>query len=156
MYATNPIHKWKQIGKLYLWRYKHALSRNYPGWHLTADKAGCENLTALLDALAQASSASNRTLAITRPTDAILSVANNRRSPTVGVDRLALSYDPNLPPDHWALTQTDATASLVIGRQSLALLRKGIADVAAGPPHGDYCIGSESQELWFWWHPAGN
>ena len=43
--------------------------RNYPGWHLNADRAGCQSLLSLLDALA-ADGAGSRSVAITAPTKA--------------------------------------------------------------------------------------
>ena len=42
-----PQYRWKQRGIISLWRYTEN-SRNYSGWHLTADAAGCASLLELL------------------------------------------------------------------------------------------------------------
>src|SRR5258708_1851433 len=60
------------MGHVYLWRYVEG-TKNFSGWHLTADAEGCEQALAILASLDR-----ERTVAITPPTPAILQVPGNR------------------------------------------------------------------------------
>lgn len=54
------------VGRVSLWRYTEN-ERNYPGWNLNADAAGCRSLLELLDALT-ITGAGGRTVTVTQPT----------------------------------------------------------------------------------------
>lgn len=62
-------HAWHHHGTVSLWRYLDNL-RNYPGWHIGADAAGCASMLALLDALALDGPAATRTLQLSSPSPA--------------------------------------------------------------------------------------
>lgn len=145
---ARTLAAWKLSGSVSLWRYA-ANTRNYPGWHLNADAAGCRSLLGLLDALAT-ERGSYRTFPLRPPNEAPLSVPNNRRAAPVAATKLqlALSAAPaqwHLPPDH-------DPARLTIGSDWLAPLRQRLLAIAQG--RGDYTIGEDgngSLPLWFWW-----
>ncbi len=145
-------HSWKQAGSVALWRYKEN-QRNFPGWHLTADAAGCASLLTLLDALVADGGNRSRTVAVQAPTPAILSVPNNRSSACRSPSKLRLSLSAN--PSEWSFPDLLEPATLTLGAEWVPELQRGIADIARG--EGDYSIGSPSGEnlqLWFWWQPA--
>ena len=140
-------HSWKQQGSIYLWRYTEN-ERNYPGWHLSADPAGCQSLVALFEALAADGPSAFRTIDLTAPTTAILSVPNNRsgtakfKSPKKW--RIGFSKDPS----HWSFSQQLESAEFSYGYVWLSPLCKGVNGIPQG--HGDYSIGGDPR-LWFWW-----
>ena len=147
----HRAHSWKQTGNVSLWYYTEN-EHNYPGWHLTADAAGCESLIALLDALAADGIPAFRAVEIKPPSKAQLGVPNNKgglaawRSPSKL--RVTFSSDPT----EWSFPPDLEPAVLTIGSDWLAPLREGVS----GIPHGcgDYSIGSAgngSSRLWFWW-----
>ena len=145
-------HSWKQAGSIALWRYKEN-QRNFPGWHLTADAAGCASLIALLDAFASDGGSSSRTLTVQAPTLAILSVPNNRSSAWRSPSKLRLSLSAS--PSEWSFPESLEPAALTFGSEWLPDLRQAIAGIPRG--QGDYSIGRPGNgnlQLWFWWQPA--
>lgn len=139
---------WKPSGTVSLWRYT-VNTRNYPGWHLNADATGCRSLLDLLDALAT-EPGSYRTIPLRPPSETQLEVPNNRRAPLVTATKLQLALSDM--PTQWRFPPDHDPASLTIGSDWLAPLRKGLLDITQG--RGDYSIGNEgneSQRLWFWW-----
>jgi hypothetical protein len=142
-------HAWKQTGSVALWRYTEN-QRNYPGWHLSADDAGCASLIALLDAFAADGNAGTRTLSVTRPTSEILAVPNNRSASCVAPDKLLLSFSDVA--SQWSFPDSLDPAELTIGADWLPKLRKAIAGIPHG--EGDFSIGlskGDSLALTFWW-----
>ena len=145
-------HSWKQAGSVALWRYEEN-QRNFPGWHLTADPAGCASLLALLDALASDGPTSSRTVVVQAPTPAILAVPNNRSSTWRSPSRLRLSLSTNTA--EWVFPEALEPATFTFGLEWLAELQRGITDISRS--RGDYSIGKASGgnlQLWFWWQPA--
>jgi hypothetical protein len=141
---------WKQEGRISLWRYT-ANERNYPGWHLNADKAGCASLLALLQELAGRPGA-HRTVQISAPDPTQLSVPNNQggRAPWLAPEKLRVSCSPE--PQVWSFPPDLEPACLAVGASWLEPLREGIAGISNG--RGDFSIGSStngSLPLWFWW-----
>jgi hypothetical protein len=144
-------HSWKQSGNVSLWYYTEN-ERNFPGWHLTADDAGCESLIALLDSFAAEGTPTSRAVGITPPSKAQLGVPNNRaglaawRSP----HKLRLAFSDYAA--QWSFPLGQDPAVLTIGSDWLAPLREGISGIPHG--RGDYSIGypgKSSPGLWFWW-----
>ena len=147
----HRAHSWKQTGNVSLWRYTEN-ERNYPGWHLTADTAGCDSLIALLDALVSDGIPAFRAVEITPLSKAQLGVPNNKsglaawRSP--GKLRVTFSSDPA----EWSFPPDLEPAVLAIGSDWLAPLQEGISGIPHG--RGDCSIGfagNGSSRLWFWW-----
>lgn len=144
-------HSWKQSGNVSLWYYTEN-ERNYPGWHLTADAAGCDSLVALIDVLAADGCAASRVVEIRPPSSAQLKVPNNKSGLAAwqapGKLRIAFSEDPA----QWSFPLGLEPAVLTLGSDWLAPLRDGVSGIARG--RGDYSIGlagNGSSRLWFWW-----
>ena len=147
----HRAHSWKQSGNVSLWYYTEN-ERNYPGWHLTADAAGCESLVGLLDALAADGIPASRVVEITPPSKAQLGIPNNQsglaawRAPS----KLRIAFSSN--PAEWSVPRDLDPTALTIGSDWLAPLREGISGIPHG--RGDYSIGPAgklSPRLWFWW-----
>ena len=145
--ADEQVNKWRQQGRIYLWRYA-GTSRNHSGWHMTADEVGCQSLLDLLDIMRDAQYAAKRTVQLTRPGERELtSGCSARPRPAT---RLELSHSkPKMAPAHWCLAVEGARVTLELGAERLEELREGIQGIPSG--NGDYCIGDDGQELWFWW-----
>lgn len=144
-------HSWKQSGNASLWYYTEN-ERNYPGWHLTADAAGCDSLVALLDVLAADGNGAFRIVEIRPPSNAQLKVPNNKSGLAAWQApsklRIAFSDDPA----EWSFPLGLEPASLTLGSDWLTPLRDGISGIPRG--RGDYSIGrigKGSAKLWFWW-----
>ena len=140
-------HSWKQQGSISLWRYTEN-ERNFHGWHLNADLAGCQSLVTLFEALAADGPSASRTVNLTRPTTAVLAVPNNRggtakfKSPEKL--RIAFSSDPG----QWSFPPQLEPAEFSYGYEWLSPLCKGVNGIPQGD--GDYSIGHDLP-LWFWW-----
>jgi len=146
-------HSWKKSGQIMLWRYTEH-DRNFPGWHLTADPAGCTSLKALIDVLTADGVPSSRVFDVSPPKERVLAVPNNRPGRAVWVSpsklRLSLSADSS----QWQFPDALEPAELTLGADWLPELRKGIEGIGRGI--GDYSIGGRrngSLPLWFWWQP---
>ncbi|BDU16499.1 hypothetical protein [Lysobacter auxotrophicus] len=147
--GLSPVSTWRQSGRVSLWRYTENV-RNYPGWNLNVDAAGCRSLLELLDALTTEGTG-GRTITVTPPTSEQLRVPNNRGGAATWLAPekwyVSLASDPgawNFPPD----TQP---AVLALGSNWLAPLRAGIAGTQVGI--GDQSIGDRKRglALWLWW-----
>lgn len=141
-------HEWKQEGSVFLWRYEPR-NRNYGGWNISADKAGCGSLIKLLDVLSMDGSGATRSVRITRPTKAILAVPNCPVRTFVAPNalRITIANDPT----EWRFPMTSEYADLSMGADWLLLMRDSIKDIDAGL--GDYSIGGSDKgdlPLWFW------
>lgn len=139
---------WAQRGRISLWRYTEN-TRNYPGWHLNADAAGCESLIALFQELATGSSPV-RSVVVTPPAAAQVRVPNNRSAAWLAPDRIKVGWSPNA--SEWLLPPSTEPARLTFGSDWLEPLRSGVMGIPRG--QGDYAIGSRangSLVLWFWW-----
>jgi len=144
---THLSHTWKQRGSISLWRYTEN-ERNFPGWHLSADGAGCDSLAALVDSLAKDGVPVSRSVELTPPTPALLAIPNNRRGTAKYVAPFKLRVSFVSDPSSWLFPEHMEPAELSFGHDWLVPLVKGINGIPLG--QGDYCIGSDLP-LWFWW-----
>ena len=137
--------KWRQAGQVHLWRY----ATNSHGRHLTADEVACESLLHLLALMRVAEFTAKQTIALTPFAADELPAANfPGRFHTYRHWHLVHSK-PKHAADHWQLTTDDNQITLEVGATRLDELRQGIENVRRGI--GDYHIGTEGMELWFWW-----
>jgi hypothetical protein len=145
----HHAHSWKQSGNISLWRYTEN-ERNYPGWHLTADAAGCASLIALLDALAADGVPASRSVEITPPSKPQLGVPNNKSGSAAWQAPGKLRVSFSATPAEWSFPLDLDSAVITVGSDWLASLREGLSGIPLG--RGDYSIGPEgSSRLWFWW-----
>ena len=134
------VDKWKQQGRLYLWRYIEN-ARNYPGLHLTADDACCHSLADLIERMLSARWSSQKSLVVTPPTKEVLSVPQNRggeagcKSPS----NLILKYPKDkVDGEHFSLEENGHAVILSAGSRKLELLKEGVLKIPKG--EGDYSI----------------
>ncbi|MBI9077110.1 MAG: hypothetical protein JEZ02_16995 [Desulfatibacillum sp.] len=150
------VGKWSQRGHVYIWNYKEE-KKNFPGFHITADKDEGESLSKLLNLMKNAKWPSFADLKISQPSLDILRVPNalGGHAKILSLDSLRIKYPKgDVQPDHWSLTNSMRSGLLVLGKNKISQLEKGIHDVLASK--GDYAIGPDSDEqremlLWFWW-----
>ena len=145
------VERWKQEGHFYLWKYEEN-TRNYPGWHMHADKEGCCGLTELIDRMLESQWGSQKILDVTPPTARVLSVPNNRgrEARWIVAQFLVLKYPKGKVEDEHFIFEKQANGVVLsVSQQMLEQLREGII----GIPHdkGDYAIGDRHNRLWFWW-----
>lgn len=143
--------KWKQSGRLFLWRYEEN-PKNYRGLHLTADADGCRSLIELLNFMVKSEEESKRTIKLYPTTEYELKVTgcNNRAMPC---SKLILTNRKDND-DYWNISDHNGIATIEGGNNSLSKMVGGLQDIQQG--QGDYFIGSEGHELWFWWYITAN
>jgi hypothetical protein len=142
----------KPIAALYLWCYPDG-SKNYAGWHLTADARGCGALVSYLDELASGHrNEESRTLNVIPPTRKVLSVPGCRYAAR-SAQRLRLLVD-RTDVRHFELREQDGEVSLRVGAERLPELRAHVEEIPRGG--GDVSMVPDGrrprdQALWFWW-----
>jgi hypothetical protein len=152
--SDPAVSKWKQHGKVYLWRYRQP-SRHWVGWHMTADDPGCESLLNLLGQMKAAQWPSQQYLAIDKPTPAVLAVPNYRDETWYAPAQWKLKFPKGQVADEfWSLTRAGSEVTLILGASKLVEVSEGVQAVRMGD--GDYAIGPEDKENWteslsFWW-----
>lgn len=137
----NP-NDWKQSGRVSIWTYQ-GNPRSYRGWHLNCDEEGAGSLADLVSALAGAPEPSRRTVIITKPTQRQLAVPNcsaKPRSPQKFV--LTISAD-------WSITEAEDLVVLGFPGDMAGEIETGLQALLRCD--GDYNVGTEGSELWFWW-----
>ncbi len=139
--------KWKQSGRLYLWRYEDN-PKNYCGWHLTADSEGVRSLLELIGLMLKSKDESYRTIKLYQTTGHELRVPNCR-SRAISCSKLILKNKKDNE-DNWNISDQQGIATIVAGDDSLSNLMAGLLDIQRG--RGDYFIGTNGHELWFWWY----
>jgi hypothetical protein len=144
---------WKQRGIVSLWRYTEN-TRNYPGWHLTADAAGVASLLDLCSRLGGGVEGTGaRTVSISRPSTEVLSVSNNKNACAkwIAPPKWRIQYAPDTE-DAWSFSVA-GPATVLVGSLYLPRLMGGLAAIASRK--GDYSIGGDdvTEHLWFWWWP---
>jgi hypothetical protein len=146
-----PQYRWKQRGIISLWRYTEN-SRNYSGWHLSADAAGCASLLELLQTLHASPESTYRTVRITPPSLTTLKVPNFRSAKWVAPTRWRIAFEPNAKATSlWSIETQEDSVRLTLGGAMIQELASGVMDISRG--EGDYSIGGSDEQprLWFWW-----
>lgn len=144
------VERWKQNGSLYLWRYLEN-TRNYPGWHLSADDLFCQSFALLTEKMLASRWNSEKTLLVTPPNAKILGVPNNRGGEArfESAQLFLLKYPKDkVAADYFLLEGAEGKVILSVGTEKLQLLSECIFSLLQGK--GDYSIGSKNSRLWFW------
>jgi len=134
--------------KICIWRYKES-TRNYSGYHLSADKEGCQTLRKKLNQIQ-----TSTVVSLSAPDAKVLSVPNKQggRAKVVSGQKLRFHTDDTLIHNCFRWEEDGSTWHLTCSREMIAKLIQGIDDIERG--EGDYAIGDErGQNLWFWWWP---
>ncbi len=164
--ADPSVKRWRQSGKVYLWRYRDN-SRNYPGWNMTTDVAGCSSLLELLDLIDAARWSCTAAIRVSRPTPEILNMVGNMagaaRWSSRGTFVLRVPKG-KVTEDHWDVRVDARTVTLTLGvarlpefRQAVIDLQQGEGDFGLGPPDESdlHDAAFDRQCLSFWWIPGG-
>ena len=136
-------------GRVCLWRYRDR-ARNYPGFHLSADPRGCDQLLVLLDGLMKARKPQIGNVALDPVTQAVLAIPNNRDARASTYRHWALVVDPSFPPERLHFTVMNDRVQTELSAIQVERLAAGVRDIRER--RGDYAIGDkDGHELWFWW-----
>ncbi len=136
-------------GLICLWQYGER-ARAYPGFHLSADQPGCDQLLALLVTLAKTRTPQIANVALDPVTPAVLAIPSERDTAVNAYRHWELIVDPRFPPErlHFAVIRDRVRTELSpVQVESIA---GGVQDIRER--RGDYAIGEEDDhQLWFWW-----
>lgn len=136
---------------IYLWRYQEN-KRNYPGYHLTADAEGCDQLISLTEELEKTKSAVNHHIELSPVNEKILAVPNNTQGnkTVISLKFWNLVCDPKFRKAHFEYDNLYPICTLELSPQQAGCIAEGVRDIKNG--RGDYCIGGKGENLlWFWW-----
>ena len=133
---------WKQNGSISIWRY-NPLNKNFPGWHMSADKEGYESLLQFLNLLELSPVGSKRTLKLTKP-DVWSASTTLKKTPE---KKVLITLSSSI--DDWHLKTEQDRLLFSIGVQQISLLKTGIMDARNG--EYDFSVGAiDGQNMWFW------
>ncbi|QNA86132.1 hypothetical protein G4G27_20710 [Sphingomonas sp. So64.6b] len=147
---TPKVDEWKQVGRLYVWRYPRWRDK-HAQWHFTGDASGCSSLIDLLDHMRSGGIASYRTLKLGKVTESIWCVPNYGRPINEPFERLRFKFEPER--EDLEIVVTDDLLTLHFGAKQFASLRAAFVDVSVGL--GDFGIATSDDRRansWmFWW-----
>jgi hypothetical protein len=129
-----------------LWRYLDN-TKNYHGYHLSADARGCRLLQDKL-----ASIRSKVSIPLDQPDKAVLSVPNNQggKARWIAGAVLFLETRPELSDEHFDFEEQGERVVLTCSTHLIGKILRGVEDMGKG--EGDYAIsGAGNCSLWFWW-----
>jgi hypothetical protein len=136
-------------GRICLWRYRER-TRSYPGFHLSADAKGCEQLLKLLGGLAKVRAPQIATVTLDPVTAAVLAVPNIRDATASAFRHWDLIADPRFDPERFHFTVMNDRVRSELSSVQIESVAAGVLDIR--DRRGDYAIGDEDeQQLWFWW-----
>src|SRR5688500_7972506 len=141
---SNPL----MAGQICLWRYREN-ARSYPGFHLSADPAGCAQLITLLQGLSKARAPQIGHVVLDPVTASVLAVPNNAGATISAYQHWELLVDPRFSPEQLQFSVVGNRARTEVSKVQLEALAAGIEDIRQG--RGDYSIGDDDHQLWFWW-----
>ena len=130
----ETVEQWKQNGSLYLWRYLEN-TRNFPGWHLSADDLFCQSFADLTEKMLASRWSSQKTLLATPPDSKVLRVPNNRGGEARFklAESLLLKYPKDkVDADYFSLEDAEGNIILSVGTLKLRLLNDCILGTRQG------------------------
>lgn len=149
----EQINKLKIKGKIYIWKYLEN-SRNYPGWNITTDKIGGENLLELIDLMKICNWSSKKSIKTIEPSNNQLNVPNNRngRAEWKSAQNLTLNLNKEIEPDFWEVIDKENDIEILLGKNSLLKFENSIRRILNND--GDFAISDNEEEniLYFWWN----
>ena len=137
--------------RIFLWRYREN-TRNYPGYHLTADRKGCAHLSDVLTTHEGTRRPMTNSVTLAPVTPEILSVPGNSRgdATAVALASLTLLTDPSYPDEWFKISDNGSACSLELSRAQAGCVLEGVTDILRDK--GDYCVGGDGDHvIWFWW-----
>jgi hypothetical protein len=142
----SEIERWRNRGVISVWHYD-GFPRDYHGYHLHADAAGCSFLKGLVERLRAGRIPDGKSFKLAAPTATQLAVPNCRAT-CVPARRLELRYRRDVPQDHWSIEDLEGNLMIEMGLSKLAEFERGIDDISRG--EGDWAIHGASRALWLW------
>jgi hypothetical protein len=146
--------KFKFNGQLFLWKYRDNI-RNYPGWNISLDPAGCDSFLSLLDLMEQSEYSSLVSFFVNEPSQEHLNIANRGARYKI-CKRIKLNHKKQ-PDDLWHMNESTSALTITFGLPKLQELKESIEKVQSGD--GDFAITekkeSEENILYFWCHSKG-
>lgn len=140
-----------KAGRVCLWRYRDK-SRDYAGFHLSADRAGCDQLLSLLPTLIKPRTAQIGTVVLDPVTPTDLAIPRSRvgQVAVMAYGRWELLVDSRFEPEHLKFVVVADRIRTELSHVQAESLIGGVEDIRAR--RGDYSIGDEEgDQLWFWW-----
>ena len=139
-----------QAGSIYLWRYLENV-RNYSGFHLTCDSAGCSTLRAALN-----NEAGYPYVTVNLASDEkVLKVPNNKGglAKAIFYKTLVIKVGQSLPGEYMRFKELEGgVCELKCSVGQADCILGGVDDIEIGK--GDYSVGEiKGQDLTFWWYP---
>ena len=136
-------------GRICLWRYRER-TRNYPGFHLSADHTGATQLIARLASLAKARAGQIANVTLDPPTADVLAIPNNRDASVAAYRHWDIVVDPRFDPERLHFTVVGDRVRTELSPVQVESLAAGVEDIRQR--RGDYSIGDdEEHQIWFWW-----
>ena len=140
------VYSWSQKGNIYLWRYE-GNPRDYSGWHFSTDREGAKSLLNLLNAMLKSENDCTRTIKLSLTTTDVLDKVGCTDK-AISSDKLKLRYEIEEDID-WRISVANGGIEILFDKRWLKYLIKGVNDILVGK--GDYYIGHDNNQLWFWW-----
>ncbi len=134
-------------GVISVWHYE-GFPRNYHGYHLNADAAGCVFLKGLMERLRDGRFPDGKGFKLAVPTAEQLAVPNCPVK-CISATHLDLRYRRDVPDEHFAIEDREGRLVIEMGLSTLAEFERGIVDISRG--EGDWAIHGVGRSLWFWW-----
>jgi hypothetical protein len=129
-----------------MWRYRQPVS-GHRGYHTAADIPGARSM---IEVLARAPVTGETVFPLVAITPAILSVPNNTRDQAVGYQRFVLRITDGAGVQRFS--HAHPVLTLEASPDVVAEIADAYRSVAAG--QGDFSVGPEDHNLWFWWWPG--
>jgi hypothetical protein len=133
-------------GQVAMWRYRQARS-GYRGFHTTADSAGAASMIRLFQRITAVGDQAIVPLVAITP--AMLAVPNNQQDHPVGHRHLTIRAAVGEGIQRFI--HSHATLTLEASLDAIEQLALGYRSVANH--EGDFTIGPDEHNLWFWWWP---
>lgn len=143
----SEIERWCNHGVISVWHYE-GFPRDYHGYHLNADAAGCVFLKGLIERLRNDRLPEGNGFKLTAPTAVQLAVPNGSLK-YIPATRLDLHFLREAPDNYFAIEDRAGKLVIEMGRFKLAEFERGIDDISR--VEGDWAIHGEGRSLWFWW-----
>jgi len=140
--------------QIFFWRYDRP-SSGYRGFHLSADKNGCDLFIEKIHDKLQTPSERTAKFSLQSLSEQVLSVPNCPK-PAKTWNVLEVIVDHSSPRGKLNISIKNDTANITTSTDMAEQLVTGIEDIRSG--EGDYAISDaldkdDKNKIWFWWLP---
>lgn len=136
----------------YFWKYQ-GNARNYPGYHLSLNAESAEAISERLNSRLSMQMERSIKFNLIKPSEAVLSVPNNRRHQALSKSHLELSIRFDEDSEFLQISETSDVVSVELSKSKTKELLDGIKGLMTG--ENDYAMWGENQSgakicIWFW------